>query len=152
MPQVVITADDLGRRHGPDGNVRHVAFKTRELHRLLVSLLIEGFLLISDLHEPSLLRRLIAIDNRQRPVALQVQRLLITHRPVAPVLPPYPPRMRMLLRRPDGFASDLHPVRVESLHTLRGDRVDDLSVFGVLAIPPKMCGQIVWGFRLPGPD
>src|SRR5699024_8389630 len=40
----------------------------------------------------------------------------------------------------------------KSLHTLRGDRVDDLPVGGVHTIPPKMSRQIMWGFCLPGPD
>src|SRR5699024_680710 len=60
--------------------------------------------------------------------------------------------MRMLSRGPDGFASGLHPAWVEAFHALRGDRVDDLPVLCVLTIPPKMRGQIVWGFRLPGTD
>src|SRR5699024_12282977 len=52
----------------------------RQLHRSLVRGFVEGSLLISDLDEPSFLRRLLTLDDRQRPVALQVQRLLITHR------------------------------------------------------------------------
>src|SRR5699024_1897982 len=142
MPQVVITADDLSSRHGPGRYVRHVAFEPCQLHCSLISLLVEGFLLIRDLHEPGLLRRLLPVEEPPRPITLQVQRLLIAHRPFAPVLPHHSPRMRMLLSRPDGFASDRRPAWVESLHTLRGDRVDDLPVFGVLTIPPKMCGQI----------
>src|SRR5699024_9950338 len=82
LPQVVIAADDLGRWHSPDGNVRHVAFEPRQLHRPLIRLLIEGFHLVRDFHEPGALRRLVPIDDCQCAVALQLQRLLITHHPL----------------------------------------------------------------------
>lgn len=56
---VMITADHLRRRHGPGGNVRDIAFESSQLHRPLISLLFEGFVLVRDLGEPGLLRRLI---------------------------------------------------------------------------------------------
>src|SRR5699024_2301502 len=118
----------------------------------LVRGFVEGSLLISDLDEPGFLRRLLTLDDRQCSVALKVQRLLITHRAFTAVLPDHSPRMRVFFRRPHGLASLLHPLRVESLGSFRGDRVDDLPIISVSPVPPKMRRQIMGCFRLPGSD
>ena len=115
MPKVVITANHLDSRHGPCGNVRHVAFEPCQLHRPLI-----GLLLVRNFHKPRLLRQLVIANDRYCQVALQVQGLLITHRSLPPVLPHHSPHIRMLLSRPHGFASLLHPSRIESLHTPSG--------------------------------